>query len=190
MKKVLLVLVLSLLVSSPVWGFDGQRKGFILGGGLGLGATSYKEKQVSFVGSTETDWRNKFGFMTDFKIGYAPTNQLEIFYSDKGSWFDYDGAIGLTGLGALGVSYYLKPEAPTFYLGCGTGVSTFITSPLKSGTDTDLGFGFYAGGGYEFVKHFAIQLDFMYGIPKESSGGFKNTFMGFTPRITFIGTAF
>ncbi len=190
MTKVLPVLILSLLVSGTVWGFDGQRKGFIVGGGLGLGATTYKQKQDSFLGSIETDWKNKFGFMTDFKIGYAPTQQLEIFYSDKGSWFDYDGEIALTGLGAAGVNYYLRPEGPTFYLGGGVGISTFITSPLKSNTDTDLGFGFYVGAGYELVRHFAIQLDFMYGIPQESSGGFKNTFTGFTPRITVIGTAF
>jgi len=189
MKKVLLVLVLSLLVSSPVWGFDGKRKGFIAGGGLGLGATSYKEKVNGPLGPIESDWTSEFAFMTDFKIGYAFTNQLEIFYSDKGSWFEYFGAIALNGLGAASVNYYLKPEGPTFYLGGGVGFSTF-TLPFENNSDLEVGFGFYAGGGYEFVKHFAIQLDFMYGIPQESSGGFKNTFRGFTPRITVIGTAF
>ena len=189
MKKVLLVLVLSLFLGSAGWGFDGQRKGFVVGGGLGFGTTSYKEKIASPFGSSETDWSNEFGFMTEFKVGYAPTNQLEIFYSDKGSWFDYFGSIALNGMGTASVNYYLKPEGPTFYMGGGLGFSTF-TLPFENNSKVDLGFGFYVGSGYEFTRHFAVQLDFMYGMPKEKSGGFEYTFTGFTPRVTVIGTAF
>jgi len=189
MKKVLLVLVLSLFAGSAVWGFDGHRKGFIVGGGVGFGSTAYKEKIVSPFGSSETDWASVFAFMTEFKIGYAPNSQLEIFYSDKGSWFDYFGSVALNGLGTASINYYLKPEGPTFYLGGGLGFSTF-TLPFENNSDVELGFGFYVGSGYEFTRHFAVQLDFMYGMPKQKSGGFEYTFTGFTPRVTIIGTAF
>jgi hypothetical protein len=189
MRKVLLVLVLSCFWVSALWGFDGQRKGFIVGGGIGLGSTSFKEKISSPLGTSETDWTSEFAFMTDFKIGYGFTNQLELFYSDKGSWFDYFGSVALNGLGMASVNYYLRPEGPTFYLGGGVGFSTF-TLPFENNSDVELGFGFYAGGGYEFTRHFAIQLDFMYGSPQDKSGGFEYTFTGFTPRVTVIGTAF
>lgn len=180
---------MSSITIGPARGFDGQRKGFVVGGGLGLGTTSYKQKLVSPIGSSETGWSNGFGIMTDFKIGYAPTNQVEFFYNDKGSWFDYSGEIGLNGLGTASVNYYLKPEGPTFYLGGGLGFSIF-TLPFENNTDVQLGFGSYVGSGYQFAKHFAVQLDFMFGKPQKSSGGFENSFTGFTPRLTVIGTAF
>ncbi len=185
MKKVFWVLILSLLVSSAAWGFDGQRKGFVLGGGLGLGMTSFQEE----LGGYKFDRINKFAAMTDFKIGYAPNPQWEIYYSDKSSWFDVGSAIALHGLGTAAINYYWKPSAPTFYVSGGLGFST-ISTPFENNTDTDIGVGFFAGAGYEFVKHFAVQFDFMFGMPQESSGGVDYTFTGLTPRISVIATAF
>src|SRR4030065_1361743 len=108
MKKFLLVLVLFLFVTSTVWGFNGMRKGFILGGGLGLGMTSYQEELSGY----KFDRVNRFAIMTDFKIGYAPNQQWEIYYSDKSSWFDYYGITALHSFGTAAVSYYITPMAP------------------------------------------------------------------------------
>ncbi len=127
--------------------------------------------------------------MTDFKIGYAPNEQWEIFYADKSSWFGVDGVTALHSLGSAAVNYYLKPQGPTFYLGGGLGFAT-ISTPFEDDNDVDIGFGLYVGGGYEFAKHFAVQLDFMFGMPQESSGGVDYTFTGLTPRVTVIATAF
>ncbi len=185
MKKVILTLFLGIFLSTGVWGFDGQRKGFILGGGLGLGMTSFQEE----LGGFKFDRVNKLALMTDFKIGYAPNEQWEIYYSDKSSWFDVDGTIALHGLGTASINYYLKPLAPTFYLSGGLGLAT-ISTPFENNTDTDIGVGFFAGAGYEFVRHFAVQFDFMFGMPQESSGGVDYTFTGLTPRVSVIATAF
>lgn len=189
LKKIILVLVLSILVSSVASGFDGNRKGFILGGGLGMGMTSYKVKSVGPGISGETNWINEFAIMTDFKIGYAPNEQWEIYYSDKSSWFDNGGKIALHGLGTATVNYYLTPLPQTFYLSSGLGLA-IISTPFENNTDTDIGLGVFAGAGYEFAKHFAVQIDFMYGVPKGTSSGIEDTFTGITPRISVLATAF
>ncbi|HKZ22133.1 MAG TPA: hypothetical protein VJ165_02905 [candidate division Zixibacteria bacterium] len=181
MKRFLLVLVLSLFVTSTVWGFNGVRKGFILGGGIGLGMTSFKEE----LGSLSTDWSSNFAFMTDFKIGYAPNEQWEIYYSDKSSWFDYYGITALHSFGTAAISYYLTPATPTFFLSGGLGFSA-ISAPFESNSGSDIGFGTFVGGGYEFAKHFAVQFDLMFGMPQESG----YTFTGVTPRVTVVATAF
>jgi hypothetical protein len=183
MKRFSAVAVAMLFLASAVqvWAFDGQRKGFILGGGLGLGITSFTEE----LGPFSTDRENKFSFMTDFKIGYAPTEQVEIYYSSKVAWFDYFGITAAHGYGTAAVSYYLVPQSPTFFLSGGLGFSS-ISAPFESNSDSDIGFGFFVGGGYEFIRHFAVEVDLMYGQPTEGDYSFK----GLVPRVTFVATAF
>ena len=184
MKRIALVLAGILLFASAVQvrAFDGQRKGFILGGGLGLGVTSYTIDSDFF---GESDRFNEFSFMTDFKIGYAPSEQVEIYYSSKGSWWGEDGITFLHSYGTAAISYYFLPQSPSFYISGGLGFSS-LSAPFEDNTDTDIGFGIFFGGGYEFVRHFAVEADLMYGQPQES--GF--TFKGFVPRIVFVATAF
>ena len=187
MKRFLLVLVLSLFVVSSAFGFDGVRKGFVLGGGAGIGLSSYT---LSGGGAT-SNRESQFSFMTDFKIGYAPTNQIEIVYTSKGAWFQGDGNLLntftiLNNVSTASVNYYLKPEAPsTFFLSGGLGLAS-LSAPFESNVDSWYGFGFYVGAGYEFVKHYSVAFDFMYGLPEDSGV----TFNGLTPRVTFVATAF
>ena len=71
----LIFTVLFLGSINSVQAFDGERKGFIIGLGVGTGFTSI------------SDWEEyKFGFQTDFKIGFAPSNSLTIYYNSKVSW--------------------------------------------------------------------------------------------------------
>ncbi len=186
MKKSLLVLVLSLFVVSTAFGFDGVRKGFVLGGGVGMGLSSY----TISIGSFDSDRENRFSFMTDFKIGYAPTNQVEVVYSSKGVWFKGDGNVlntltFLHSLSTASVNYYLKPEGPTFFLSGGLGLAS-LSDPFENNPENWTGFGFYVGGGYEFVKHYGVAFDLMYGLPEDSGV----TFNGLTPRVVFVATAF
>ena len=194
MKKFLLVLVLSLFVVGSAFGFDGVRKGFVLGGGLGFGLSSYTVKLSDPFVSIESDRENRFSFMTDFKIGYAPTNQVEIVYSNKSAWFKGDGYVlntltFLHGLSTASVNYYLKPEGPTFFLSGGLGLAS-LSDPFENNPESWYGFGFYVGGGYEIIKHYAVVFDLMYGIPSDTQFGVEATYKGLTPRVTFVATAF
>src|SRR5680860_351446 len=55
-----------------------ERKGFFLGVGLGPGIISYKGGYKNNNSSFER--QNKITFMSDFKIGYAPTDNLAIYW--------------------------------------------------------------------------------------------------------------
>jgi len=62
--------VVFILASTNVFAFDGKRKGFIIGGGIGGGFLSNK---TSFGSSSNTESE---GVFLTLKIGYAPSNTL------------------------------------------------------------------------------------------------------------------
>lgn len=178
-KSVFLILIvlitLFLIVNASA--FDGKRKGFFLGGGLGPGFTSLKET-IEYSGwfegepSESSGWKSKFGLVTNFKIGYAPSDIVEIHYTSKVSWFAskvyfFGESMGedvtmASGVSALGVTYYFKPEAPSYFITGGFGLST-LSLPFESHSEIKIGGGLFAGAGYEFARHFNVELDLLYG---------------------------
>jgi hypothetical protein len=177
-KSVFLILIvlvtLFLIVNANA--FDGKRKGFFLGGGLGPGFTLQKET-IEYSGwfegesSESSGWESKFGLATNFKIGYAPSDMVEIHYTSKVSWFvskiywwglESEDVTMASGVSALGVTYYFKPEAPSYFITGGFGLST-LSLPFESHGETKIGGGLFAGAGYEFARHFNVELDLLYG---------------------------
>ncbi|MCZ6818589.1 MAG: hypothetical protein O7G31_03775, partial [Calditrichaeota bacterium] len=73
--RAIIVAVVCIFINTNLLAFDGQRAGFILGGGIGAGFLSNKTSFGSF-SNTESETV----FLTNFKIGYAPSNTLEIYY--------------------------------------------------------------------------------------------------------------
>jgi hypothetical protein len=141
--------------------FNGQRQGFILGGGIGAGNLHYSEAGYSF---------NRGAFATDFKIGYAPSNSLEIYYINSVSWFSYNSLSYAMGTTGLGVTKYLNPEGKGFFIFGGGGLSFFQNLSYTTG---HTGFGFLAGIGYDIAKHWSIQGDVVY--TDIESGAAKST---------------
>jgi hypothetical protein len=175
-----------LLMATNASAFDGQRKGFILGFGLGPGMDMHKQNaSVSAVGASisDTDYvdKSKFAFMTDFKLGYAPTDQLIIYYDNKVSWIKgdfgevvvvdvsipkatvmgYADVMVLSGLTGLGVNYFFAPQAPSPFVTGGLGLASAMA--FESGATAKIGFGFFVGGGYEFAPHWYVEGDVCYG---------------------------
>lgn len=73
-STVLLVIAfLTLALISDADAFDGNRKGFILGGGLGLGVTSFTQTVGGFGPRLTLERGRKLGLQTSFRIGYAPS---------------------------------------------------------------------------------------------------------------------
>ncbi len=179
-KKFLGVLVgcIVLIIATDVSAWDGQRKGFILGGGLGLGLTSYtKTVEISGLGSETSPRENTFGFQTDFKIGGAPTNLFQIYYANKVSWFGMKNVLGenvtiTSGLSAVGMSYYLLPETPSAFFTGGIGIATWDL-PFEEKAHAWIGFGLYAGAGYEFTRYWNVEFDLVWGNPSEEEYGIK-----------------
>jgi hypothetical protein len=129
--------------------FDGERKGFMLNLGAGFGQT------FSSSGSYNTT-----GFVTDFKIGGGPSNNVQIYYTNRVLWYSYDftSTTYAKGLSAVGVSYFLKPHSPSFFFSGALGLGAINSS---SGRSSDAKLGFTLGAGVEFAHHFIAELTIM-----------------------------
>ena len=149
------------------------RSGFIIGIGLGLGFSSLSGGSSS---------NSAAGLGIDFKIGHAPTDQIAIYLTGKGASFPSKSADVTTVVGVAGIggTYYFQPLAPSPFVSFGLG-SSFISSSsdskFSSVTSTNQGFGVFFGGGYEFARHWDVELALMVGSPKNGTDyfGFKIT---------------
>lgn len=161
MKRIVgaLLVVMALGSTETAFAFNGERQGFLLG--FGIGASSYKI----------SDKDGKIGLETDLKIGYGFTNQFQVFYTNKVNFSTYDDAgyshdesgLSLHGLSAIGANYYFSPLAPSFFVGGGVGLASHGDISTDSEHDSDSsesnsGAGFYISGGYEFARHWNVEL--------------------------------
>lgn len=182
MKKYWFILFAAIVVlaATEAFAFDGQRKGFILGGGIGGGFLSNKFSAGPF-STTE----GEAVFASEFKIGYAPSNDFEIYYIGKGSWWGESDVALLIGLSAVGISKYLGTSSTGFFVTGGVGLSA-IDAPFEEGAEADYGFGLFGGAGYEFARHWTLEADILYNHISES--GIDLNSIGF--RLSINGLAF
>jgi len=140
-----------------LYSFDGERKGFILGGGIGAG---YLSNSTSYNSFSHTD--NRAVFLTNFKIGYAPSNTLEIYCLSKVAWREESNKPNILGLLAVAARVYLNNETETGWSISGGFGYSGISEPFESPLESRNGFGFFLGGGYEFISHWNVELDLLY----------------------------
>ena len=155
-KAYVMFLAALAVLSADLSAFDGLRKGFILGGGVGAGGLFYREH----FGDFENFEFDRFSLATNFKIGYAPSNTLEIYYINYLSWFGYYGSTYYIGVTGLGLTKYLSKEGKGLFLHGGAGLSVF--QRLSAGANAETGFGLIGGIGYDIAKHWSIQGDIIY----------------------------
>ncbi len=151
-KALLLTLALLLFVAPlTASAFDGDRKGFMLNLGAGFGQGKLSGHGDSVDGT---------GFGTDFKIGAGTSSQLMIYYTNRVVWYTPDGASSTwyNGMSAAGVSYFLNPDAPSFFFSGALGIGVIAVS---DGFDSESGFGFTLGAGYEFARNFIAEITYM-----------------------------
>lgn len=112
MKKLITLAFILLLAFSNLYGFDGERKGFIFGGGIGVNFLS--------ISDGNSDSESITAFLTNFKIGYAPSNTLEIFWTSKLSLFSGSGDdLTMFGLGAVAATFYFDNTSETGWFASG-----------------------------------------------------------------------
>ncbi len=156
-----------------------DRKGFIIGGGIGVGGLSMT---ASAGGLSATETRGVF--QTDFKIGYAPSNTLEIYYISKVAWWGESDVTLIQGLSSIGLSNYLNRQTETgVFLTGGVGISTF-DAPFEDVAASN-GFGLFGGVGYEFAPHWTVQGDLLYSSITEA--GVKLSSVGVRVGIQVLG---
>jgi hypothetical protein len=159
-----------------------QRDGFVIGFGLGVGNTS-----LSIEGDDERVGRTSL--MTDFRIGYAPTNRAMLYWSSDVSWFrltgDFDDAVVISGTGGLGVTYFIGNAAPSPYVNATLGFNSFNYIGIE-GAETNQWFGPGAavGGGFEFARHWLLDGKVLLGRPRYSEFGDTETLRVRTFKVT------
>lgn len=190
-----LTIVILMLMAITALAFDGQRKGFILGGGLGFGMTSYTQSLKQGGISITSDRENKGAFNTDFRIGYAPSEQVAIYYVSKVAWFSitnaYDDKVTIaSGAGGLGCTYYLKTITPTWFLTGGIALASWSLPFEDNAPDPWQGLGLYGGAGYEFARHLSLELDLVYGKPDTQEHGVTASANTLSVMFTFNALAY
>lgn len=154
-----------------LYSFDGKRKGFILGGGIGIGffSNSFPET-VTDLGLTlpgETMHAEEFAFLLDLKIGYAPSNLTAFYFSIRSSqwsetelqyWFGDDVFNAVLLFTGFGGTRYFKETEQSLFLSGGVGYTSL------GATDSDdyiqpNGVGVFLGGGYEYSSHWSIEAE-------------------------------
>lgn len=194
--KIMLAFVIFLLITN-LSAFDGKRKGFILGYGVGISNVTFKQE---IEGYGESDSETEIGFATDFKIGFAPNNKFEIYYSSQVAWFSlkniYNESVTISdGVGAISMSYFLSSGLDSSewcrsgFLSAGYGFSGWST-PFEEGSESWIGSGFFAGAGYEFSKHYRISLNLFSNNPSIDEDGITFTTKSTVLMLTISALAF
>jgi hypothetical protein len=159
-----------------------QRDGFVIGFGLGVGNTS-----LSIEGDDERVGRTSL--MTDFRIGYAPTNRAMLYWSSDVSWFrltdEFDDGVVISGTGGLGATYFIRDVAPSPYLNAALGFNSFNYVGIE-GAETSQWFGpgLAVGGGFEFARHWLLDGKVLVGRPRNSEFGDTETLRVRTFKVT------
>ena len=173
--------------------FDGERKGFILGGGIGLGMTSFTQSLGGFGERISGDRETKPSFVTDFKIGGGVSEQVLLYWTSRVSWFSLENILADTvtiasGTAGVGVTYFPNPES-NFYLLGGLGLATWGT-PFESGTSPSIGLALLGGIGFELSPHWTLDITLSIGNSSDTVSGIELTNDVGALLVTFNGIAF
>ncbi|MCX6834033.1 MAG: hypothetical protein NTW07_02680 [candidate division Zixibacteria bacterium] len=156
MRKVFVTAgVALLLLSATSMAFNGQRRGFVLGGGLGF--------------APESNWSTDFdfddsgvGFGANFVIGGAFDEQNMLVYEGNVTGWNSDLVNTSVTQGFNGAAWYhyFGPTGRSAFTVAGIGFYVFQAEHYE---DNDPGMGMLIGGGYEFSKHWQVGGYFSFG---------------------------
>ena len=157
----LVIALLTFGLISDADAFDGNRRGFIIGLGLGVGVTSFTYSIKESGWGLTLDRERKLGLQTNFRIGYAPNEFFQIYFVNKVSYYgmekNFNNHVSIAhGVSGLGLTIYLQPVAPSYFITGVIGLSTWST--LFENSPELYGEGFAFGFGYEFVRHWSIEV--------------------------------
>lgn len=147
-----LLLLIGILLPVSSHAFDGQRKGFVLGFGVGYSPIMRLAIDESGAGRTEQ------GLSLAFPIGYAWNNRNMLIWEGAPNyyWVDLNGTSqGMQGVWTLRWYHYFSDQRQTTFTTIGLGKSRFA---LCNKPVNDAGLGVVAGGGYQLIPHIQAGL--------------------------------
>lgn len=153
-KNLVLVACLVVIIALDASAFDGKRKGFTLGFGVGAGAaniekiSSYREYKDSI-----------YGICTDLTLGWGVSDKVIIHYAGRQQFF-FDENGWFVGFPGLGISFFVEQQAPSVLIMVGAGgfAGVGIESVGLGSAHSVGGVGPYFGIGYEWSRHFAAEF--------------------------------
>ncbi len=170
--KYSLCAILILIGATPSHAFNGMRRGFVLGGGLGVAPAVHYSKDVSGDGdaSLEPPEETKRGPAGNLFLGYGWNEQNLIVFEFNLSSMESDelGSDARISQGYAGPAWYhyFKPIAPTFFSIAGVGFYSCQVDEgasdwgrgWREGYSHDRGFGWQGGAGYEISHHLQVSF--------------------------------
>ncbi len=178
-RTCLAVIAVAIFTAQSAAALDGKRKGFFAQLGLGGGYVAANQEWFVLVDKFTLDESAGAGAF-GFKIGYGISNRLLLSYAGNVGSADLETMEGqITGLstkkktasfgvGGLGLTYFLKEEAPSLFADLTLGMSTW-----DDGDGADFtGSGVNVGIGYEFKKNWTLEADFSIGKPSDQESLF------------------
>ncbi len=177
-------------LSSSAMAFDGQRKGFVLGGGIGVSPSAgIHSDAVLFSlpgGGTIVDEfdESKAGPAANLMIGYAWDEFNMLVFEVNAASFTSDillddgGNEAEVSLGFVGASWYhyFGPAGHTPFINLGLGSFAF---QIEDNDNIDPGFGGQGGVGYEFARHFQVGGYVSFGQSSDGTNDFTHTMVNF-----------
>ena len=164
-RKIILVIIITLVCASQSFAFDGVRKGFTMG--LGAGYSPYANPNLQNIPGDYSF----AGFGMNLLLGYNWDNKNLLAWEVLGAINiqerSNDNDAGLVGYNGITWYHYLKPTQKSYYTILGIGrvlaVSVIQNSDNTSTGYGSTGFGYILGGGYEFAKQLQFSMCYVGG---------------------------
>jgi hypothetical protein len=170
----LVILAAAVLLPGTSRAFNNERQGFILGLGGGYGSAKW---------SSHGDSESWSGVATTLRLGGGVNNQTLVYYSNRVVFFSIEGYNFYQGMSAAGVSYFLEPTGPSFFFSGELGMGVIGT--WEEGGDSESGFGFTLGAGYEVSPHLLLEFNYMRASVGDSSFDWDISNITFT--VSWLG---
>ncbi len=158
---------------------DNNRKGFMVGAGLGPATSSYVLKVVEDPNDPqlrELGRDESFAFGIDFRMGGGINERVMVFFLSRIPWFSNPisrrGSSVTAGITALAATYSFRTEPGGPYVLGGLGLSSWSDGFPATSAETWWGFGVIAGFGWELKPHFPLELTAQWGKPTGREFGF------------------
>jgi len=155
-SKILRVLTI-LLIPTSVFPFDGQRKGFNAGLGIGFSPSTNFDIQNSVDESNSA-------FTVKVLVGYGFDDKNLLTYQIIGNSIKskvLDNSEIVQGLDGIQWYHYFRgPSGDKIFVSAGIGAMVFATPYSNLG---GRGLGFELGTGYELKRHFQLELFYIWG---------------------------
>jgi hypothetical protein len=145
--RVLAVFVLVVVLASSAFGFNGLRKGFVLGGGLGIAPMI----RIS-LGDADN---SEVGPAANIFLGYAWDEYNMIVYESNVTVYEENQISAAQGFGGASWYHYFGEQGKSFFTVVGLGFQYYEVEDFDA---NDAGAAYLIGGGYEFTRHVQVVL--------------------------------